>query len=183
MAPRSRGLRLASPYAYVGPTTPRSQGPRFGLYPFRSPLLGASRLISLSSGYLDVSVPRVSSPCGVTAISDGRVSPFGHLGINACVPLPQAYRSLPRPSSPSCAQASPTCFRSLDHKSVKQSTRDLQRVILSFSYGVRPAVTPMSIRRNVQSLVLIRFPRSYPYPLSNSGSCAAPPEGAAARQL
>ena len=62
MAPRSRGLRLTSPYACVGPTTPQPQGPRFGLYPFRSPLLRASRLISLSSGYLDVSVPRVSSP-------------------------------------------------------------------------------------------------------------------------
>ena len=125
MAPRSKGLRLASPYACVGPTTPRPQGPRFGLYPVRSPLLRASRLISLSTGYLDVSVPLVSSPCGVTVIADGRVSPFGNLGIIACVPLPQAFRSLPRPSSPSCAQASSTCFRSLDYKTVKQSTRDL----------------------------------------------------------
>ena len=129
MAPRSRGLRLASSHAYVGPTTPRPQGPRFGLYPVRSPLLRASRLISLSFGYLDVSVPRVRSPCGVTVIADSRVSPFGHLGIVACVPLPQAYRSLPRPSSPSCAQASSTCIRSLDHNIVKQSTRDLLRVI------------------------------------------------------
>ena len=61
MAPHSKGLRLASPYACVGPTTPRPQGPRFGLYPVRSPLLRASRLISLSTGYLDVSVPLVSS--------------------------------------------------------------------------------------------------------------------------
>ena len=30
------------------------------------------------------------------------------------MPLPQAYRSLPRPSSPLCAQASPTYLRSLD---------------------------------------------------------------------
>ena len=138
LAPRSKGLQLASRNASVGPTTPRPQGPRFGLYPVRSPLLWASRLISLSTGYLDVSVPRVRSPCGVTVITDGRVSPFGHLGINACVPLPQAYRSLPRPSSPSCAQASSTCFRSLDHKSVKQSTRDLQRSDSSFSFGVKP---------------------------------------------
>ena len=115
VAPRSRGLQLASPYACVGPTTPRPQGPRFGLCPVRSPLLRASRLISLSTGYLDVSVPQVSSPFGVTRIAPGRVAPFGHLGIIACVPLPQAYRSLPRPSSPSCAQASSTCFRSLDH--------------------------------------------------------------------
>jgi hypothetical protein len=110
-------LRLTSPYASVGPTTPRPQGPRFGLCPVRSPLLRASRLISLSCRYLDVSVPCVGSPAcaGVTTIAGGRVSPFGHPGIKACVPLPQAYRSLPRPSSPSCAKASSTCIRSLDH--------------------------------------------------------------------
>jgi hypothetical protein len=44
------------------------------------------------------------------------VSPFGNLGIKACVPLPRAYRSLPRPSSPPCAQASSICLRSLDSK-------------------------------------------------------------------
>ena len=64
--------------------------------------------------YLDVSVPQVCSTCVVTGLAPCRVSPFGHLGINACVPLPRAYRSLPRPSSPLCAQASPTYFRSLD---------------------------------------------------------------------
>jgi|GEM_PF-1620566 hypothetical protein len=129
LAPRSKGLQLASRNASVGPTTPRPQGPRFGLYPVRSPLLWASRLISLSTGYLDVSVPRVRSACAVTRIPPGRVAPFGHLGIIVCVPLPQAYRSLPRPSSPSCAQASSTCIRSLDYNIVKQSTRDLLRVI------------------------------------------------------
>src|ERR1700730_1785383 len=62
----------------------------------------------------------------MTVLAHRRVSPFGYPRINACVPLPLAYRSLPRPSSPSCAQASPTCFRSLDHIVVfKQSTRDL----------------------------------------------------------
>ena len=52
----------------------------------------------------------------MTAVASGRVAPFGHLGITACVPLPRAYRSLPRPSSPPCAQASPTCLRSLDYQ-------------------------------------------------------------------
>ena len=32
--------------------------------------------------------------------------PFGNLRINACVRLPEAYRSLPRPSSPDSAKAS-----------------------------------------------------------------------------
>src|SRR5689334_25414302 len=35
-----------------------------------------------------------------------RVAPFGDPGITACLQLPQAYRSLPRPSSPPCAKAS-----------------------------------------------------------------------------
>ncbi len=50
LGPRSRGLRLPSPNASVGPTTPRPQGPRFGRYPVRSPLLGASQLIPLPPG-------------------------------------------------------------------------------------------------------------------------------------
>ena len=115
LAPRSKGLQLTSPTAYVGPTTPRPQGSRFGLYPVRSPLLRASRLISLSTRYLDVSVPWVSSAYAVTDLTAGWVAPFGNPGIKACVPLPRAYRSLPRPSSPSCAKASSTCIRSLDH--------------------------------------------------------------------
>lgn len=50
-APRSRGLRVASRQPSVGPTTPVPQGDRFGLRPFRSPLLRASRLDFSSSGY------------------------------------------------------------------------------------------------------------------------------------
>ena len=34
------------------------------------------------------------------------VAPFGHPRINACLPLPGAYRSWLRPSSPLCAKAS-----------------------------------------------------------------------------
>ena len=34
------------------------------------------------------------------------VPPFGDLRIKVCLPLPAAYRSLPRPSSTSCAKAS-----------------------------------------------------------------------------
>ena len=59
-----------------------------------------------SSGYLDVSVPRVCPSCDVTRVTPRRVAPFGNPGITARVQLPQAYRSLPRPSSPLCAKAS-----------------------------------------------------------------------------
>ena len=126
LAPRSRGLRLPARIASVGPTTPwRPKAPRFGLIPFRSPLLRESRLISLPQGTEMFQFPWFA-PFRVTVIAHRRVAPFGHPRIAGCVLLPLAYRSLPRPSSPSCAQASPTCFRSLDHKIVsKQSTRDL----------------------------------------------------------
>jgi len=45
-----------------------------------------------------------------------RVAPFGDPGITACVQLPQAYRSLPRPSSPPCAKASTVRPYALDLK-------------------------------------------------------------------
>src|SRR5688572_6784010 len=76
----------------------------------------------------------------MTELTLRRVAPFGHLGINACVPLPRAYRSLPRPSSPPCAQAFPTCLHSLDSNSVKpkyaRSTRVIQFKSELHHYGV-----------------------------------------------
>ena len=45
----------------------------------------------------------------VTGHDPRRVSPFGNLRIKACLQLPEAYRSLPRPSSPSDAKASTMC--------------------------------------------------------------------------
>ncbi len=126
-APRSKGLRLVCSSASVGPTTPEPLGPRFRLFPVRSPLLRESRLISLPLGTEMFQFPRFALVRKrVTRLAPRRVAPFGHLGIIACVPLPQAYRSLPRPSSPPCAQASSTCLRSLDYMFCsKQSTRDL----------------------------------------------------------
>jgi hypothetical protein len=44
----------------------------------------------------------------------GWVSPFGNPRIKACLPLPEAYRSLPRPSSPADAKASIACPLYLD---------------------------------------------------------------------
>ena len=74
-----------------------------------------------SSGYLDVSVPRVpSTQTMYSSVSDwatpSRVSPFGRQGIYACLRLPLAFRSLPRPSSALGAMASTLCSCSLYYK-------------------------------------------------------------------
>src|SRR4029079_10337065 len=79
--------------------------PRFGLFPVRSPLLGESRLISVPPGTEMFQFPGLA-PFRVTGVAAGRVAPFGHPEITARVQLPQAYRSLPRPSSPLDAKAS-----------------------------------------------------------------------------
>ena len=81
----------------------------------------------------------------VIGLAPDRVAPFGHPGINACVPLPLAYRSLPRPSSPPCAQASPTCLHSLDYNNlcIKQSAYDLFLQIIHYR------VTIIFIENNV----------------------------------
>ena len=79
----------------------------FGLAPVRSPLLRGSRLLSLPPGTEMFQFPgfaRALRP--VTRVTPRRVAPFGDPGITACLQLPQAYRSLPRPSSPPCAKAS-----------------------------------------------------------------------------
>ena len=54
----------------------------------------------------------------MTGLAAGRVSPFGHPGITAHVQLPQAYRSLSRPSSPLDAKASTVCLIAFDLKFV-----------------------------------------------------------------
>ena len=81
---------------------------RFGLIPFRSPLLRESLLFPFPRGTEMFQFPRLASTGlyihpAMTGHHPGRVPPFGHPGINARVQLPLAYRSLPRPSSPVCA--------------------------------------------------------------------------------
>jgi hypothetical protein len=84
---------------------------RFRLFPVRSPLLGKSRLISFPQGTEMFHFPwlALTALCIQAAVSrhdSGRVAPFGDPRINACLQLPEAFRSLPRPSSPSSTKAS-----------------------------------------------------------------------------
>ena len=90
---------------------PRGHAPGFGLARFRSPLLARSLLISFPRGTEMFHFPR-SRParlCVHRAVPphEGRgVAPFGYPRIIARLQLPAAFRSLPRPSSPSDAKAS-----------------------------------------------------------------------------
>ena len=72
-----------------------------------------------SSSYLDVSVRKVPSltlwiHANVIRHDSYGVSPFGHLRIKAYLPLPEAYRSLSRPSSAPNAKAFSLCSFSLE---------------------------------------------------------------------
>ena len=84
---------------------------RFGLFPVRSPLLGESRLISFPGGTEMCHFPpfRLTRLWIQRAVTEGYSVGFPHSeipGSSACLQLPGAYRSLPRPSSPTDAKAS-----------------------------------------------------------------------------
>ena len=97
-----------------GPTTPKSTPKsqfRFGLFPFRSPLLRKSIFLSLPSGTEMVHFPEFASytlyiQVQMTPISRSRVPPFGNPRVIVYLQLTEAYRSLPRPSSPLRTKAS-----------------------------------------------------------------------------
>ena len=83
----------------------------FGLFRVRSPLLTESLLLSFPGGTEMVHFPPFASSelcvhSGMTGHDPCRVFPFGDPRFKACLRLPEAYRSLPRPSSPLCTKAS-----------------------------------------------------------------------------
>ena len=95
-------------------------------------------VVFLSSDYLDVSVRRVGLLCKDDRPPAGRVPPFGHPRINGRSRLPAAYRSLPRPSSPPGAKASPV------------------RLTVLVAYRARPAAVPLGTRPGLHE-----YPRSF----------------------
>ena len=66
-----------------------------------------------------------------------RVSPFGNLRIDAYVPLPEAYRSLSRPSSAPDAKAFPLCSFSLNLASMQAPYRALRCISFSSRIFIR----------------------------------------------
>ena len=96
------------------PTTPRApRRPRFGLAPFRSPLLGGSLLFSFPPTTGMFRFVGFASPLGGCRASARRVAPFGHPRIYGRSRLPVDFRGLPRPSSPPGAKASSVRLNSL----------------------------------------------------------------------
>ena len=74
---------------------------------------GITDLFSFPSGTEMVHFPEFALPdlciqSGVTGDAS-RVPPFGNLRVKGCLHLTEAYRSLPRPSSPTRAKASTVC--------------------------------------------------------------------------
>ena len=107
-------FRYARFFHCAGPTTPRApRRPRFGLSPFRSPLLGGSLLFSFPPTTGMFRFVGFASPLGGCRACARRVAPFGHLRIYGRSRLPADFRGLPRPSSPPGAKASSVRPRSL----------------------------------------------------------------------
>ena len=93
---------------------------RFGLLPFRSPLLRESLLISFPGLLRWFTSPSFASvPYFIQVFRcwnrSQRVTPFGYLRLIEYVLLPAAFRSLSRPSSPYSSQASTIDLYLLDH--------------------------------------------------------------------
>jgi hypothetical protein len=110
---RTRALRPpacnAWPLAHAG----------FRLIPFRSPLLGESRLISFPLGTEMCQFPSLPSSAYVFSAERRRITSVGlpHSEIRGSMPvqrLTAAYRSRPRPSSAPGAKASTVCPYYLD---------------------------------------------------------------------
>ena len=130
-----QGVPLDSFLPRRGPTTPISpERHGFGLLRVRSPLLTESLFIFSSYGYLDVSVPHVRLPYGMTGLQPDGL-PHSEIGgsrdICSSPPLIAAYHVLPRlrePRHPPSALAyflSPGTSRPAVDISYARSTRSL----------------------------------------------------------
>ena len=95
----SRNFSLMSS-SKCSPTTPVQHATQVWALPFSLATTQGIIVIFFSCGYLDVSVLRVGSLCRVMHLQCNRLSHSEIFGYIARVQLPEAYRSLPRPSSP-----------------------------------------------------------------------------------
>jgi hypothetical protein len=66
-----------------------------------------------------------------------RVTPFGNLRIKGCWLLPEAFRSLPRPSSPDGSKTSTVNPFSLDHITLYPFPITVKELIIFGGMGIR----------------------------------------------
>ena len=163
-----QGVPLDSILPRRGPTTPVS--PRrhgFGLFRVRSPLLTESLFIFSSYGYLDVSVPHVRLPYGMTGLQPAGLPHSDILGSRAICASPKlfaAYHVLHRlrePRHPPSALAyflSPRTYVRVDISSAR-STRfffiDVQNVkdpMIICQFFNMPICQFLSCHRHIPSL-------------------------------
>ena len=105
-----------------------------------------------SSGYLDVSVPRVSF------LTDSPKTGFPHseiAGSKLVCQLPRAYRRLQRPSSPLIAKASTVCTSVLDHTILELTKR-------SFTYGTDYTINADIKSASPNAPVIFEINTTYP---------------------
>src|SRR5574344_2127757 len=93
-------LPLALSSSYRGPSTPMSPKRHwFGLFPFRSPLLGKSMFLSFPADTEMFQFSACAHRRRCMMSSTSWVVPFGSLRIISCLQIPADFRSLPCPSS------------------------------------------------------------------------------------
>ena len=129
-----------------------------------------------SSGYLDVSLPRVPPVklwihLTVTGHCPGRVPPFGYPWINAYLRLPMAFRSLSRPSSAISALASTLRSCSLDLASSMQTLCLLRLVGTDCSQSLF-CLFLCSFQGAVKNLSILQNDTDYANHTSDSGPAA-----------
>ena len=105
----SQIVLLTSTIRYKRPATPERNSLWFRLFQFRSPLLSESQLIYIPLGTKMFQFPRLAPYSYEFTVQYCRNSGFPHSdipGSKSVRRLPEAYRSLPRLSSPLSAKAS-----------------------------------------------------------------------------
>ena len=85
------------PKPRTAPQPPPSCESEFGLFPVRSPLLGESLLIYFPRGTEMCHFPPFASLKEMTDHYIGRVSPFGHPRVNACLTALRGFSQLATP--------------------------------------------------------------------------------------
>ena len=115
LAELSSSFPLPTHESHMPALQPRlNESSRFGLIPFRSPLLWESRLISFPSGtemfhFPELALDTLCIQVPATEHDLRRVSPFRNPRITECLASPRGFSQLTTSSSPSDAKASTRC--------------------------------------------------------------------------